>query len=249
MSRMLTLRATAGFAGIAVLWALLPAAASAASSSADKQDKSQSSPAQAAKPEQELDEIIVNGHRIKANRDPVQILAWLRRLLGKYRYEGYVELGDGSAKIRQPVTGAGDCVAFGAAPGVHCTIQVSWPEVRGPNGEAVPGGVSTLVPAMVQYGLDPDRLGVRYMQVDNRGMAERGNGYLWGDVLETKSPCVGIAGNCQRITHIEAHPPDGSLIEMQVDIEKDSIRLMRYRFEMHRTAAARAGAESQKPDK
>jgi hypothetical protein len=112
---------------------------------------------------------------------------------------------------------------------------VLWDEVHGPNGEEVPGGVSTLSPAMIQYGLDPDRLGVRFMQVDNRGIAERGNGYLFSDTLATTTPCVGIS-DCQRITKINAHT-DGNFIETTIEIKASGRLVARYFLVMTRRTA------------
>lgn len=182
---------------------------------------------------EELDEILVRGARVKPDRDPVAILAWLRRFVGEFSYSGYVDVrAEGIPRQRNGITGSASCVAFGEAPGVHCTLNVAWKEVRGPNDEEVPGGVSTLSPAMIQYGLDPDRLGVRFMQVDSRGIAERGNGYLFSNTLTTTTPCVGMP-DCQRITKINAHP-DGNFIETQIDIEKSGRLVARYFLVMTR---------------
>jgi hypothetical protein len=123
---------------------------------------------------------------------------------------------------------------------VHCTVNVLWDEVHGLDGEEVPGGISTLSPAMIQYGLDPDRLGVRFMQVDSRGIAERGNGYLFSDTLTTTTPCVGIP-ECQRTTKINAHP-DGNFIETTIDIETGGRLVARYFLVMtRRTPMEEAG--------
>lgn len=190
--------------------------------------------APAARSSQELDEVLVNGVRVKPDRDAVKILGWLRRLVGQFSYLGYVDVrADGVPRQRQGVHGVGKCIAFGKAPGVNCTVSVVWPEVHGPDGEDILGGVSMLNPAMLQFGLDADRLGIRYMQVDSRGIADRGNGYLWGDTLMTTTHCVGIPGECQRITRITPQP-DGQFVEMQTDIEMDGRRVVRYLFVMQR---------------
>lgn len=184
--------------------------------------------------DEELDEIVVTG--AKRVRKPEALIAWLRRLVGQYTYEGYVDVrSDGAPSGRQPVKGVGDCVGFGPAPGVQCVLKVIWPEVHGPEGKEVPGGVSSLAPAMILYGLDPDYLGIRYMQLDNKGLADSGQGYLRGDTLTTKAPCVDIPGNCTRTTQIDAQG-DGKVIRMQIDIEKDEQRLVRFMFVQHRLA-------------
>lgn len=188
--------------------------------------------------EEELDEVTVRGNRIAPVRSMRIILEWLVRLVGQYRYEGFVELspGPGVPKDRLPVRGFGDCVRFGIAPGVQCSVAVLWPEVKGPDGEEVVGGVSTLNPAMILYGLDPDRRGIHFLQVDQRGIADGGVGYLIGDVLTATAPCEDIPGNCRRTTRIDAQP-DGKLIQMQVDIEQEGVRVARFHFEMQRIPA------------
>jgi len=122
---------------------------------------------------------------------------------------------------------------FGTAPGVQCTIQVAWPEVQGADGAAVPGGTSSLVPAMTLYGLDPDFLGIHYLEVDSKGMANAGHGYVWGDTLLTTTACVDMPGKCQRVTRINAHP-DGKLVETRIDIEVDARRQVRFMFVQRR---------------
>jgi hypothetical protein len=182
---------------------------------------------------QELSEVLVQGKRTKPVRNPQLIIDWMRRLVGQFRYQGYVELHDsnGAPRGQQPVTGKGDCVAFGLAPGVQCTIKVNWPEDEVDPGTELLGGVSYLDPAMVLYGLDPDELAVHYLQVDNKGVADGGLGYLLGDTMTTRDPCVGIAGDCTRTTKITARP-DGQLVQTQIDIERDGQLAVRYLFVM-----------------
>ena len=201
-----------------------------------------SPPAATAGPE--LDELLVEGNRVKPTRDPQKIVNWLKLLVGKFRYGGYVQLhGEGVSSRLLPAQGSADCTAFGRAPGVHCQVNVAWPEVHGPEGQDVPGGVSTLAPAMVEYGLDTDHLGIRFLQVDNQGLANFGQGYLVGDTLITTTPCPDVTGNCQRTTRITAHA-DGKLIEMQIEIVQDYERRVRYRFLLQRVGEVPAGAIS-----
>jgi hypothetical protein len=183
--------------------------------------------------DQELSEVLVQGKRTKPVRDPQIIIDWMRRLVGQFRYVGFVELHDpnGAPRGQQPVSGKGDCVAFGLAPGVQCTIKVSWPEAHGDDGQEILGGVSNLQPAMVLYGLDPDELAVHYLLVDNKGVADGGLGYLKGDTMTTADPCVGIPGDCTRTTRITAEP-DGKLVQMQIDIEREGQLAVRYLFAM-----------------
>lgn len=193
----------------------------------------------------ELDEILVSGAR--KTRDPVAVLEWLRRLLGQYSYEGYVELrSPGAPQGRLPVRGSGECTGFGPGPGVQCAMRVTWPRVRGADGAEVPGGVSSLVPAMTLYGFDADFIAIRFQQVDNKGLANPGRGYLTGDVLTTREPCVDVLEHCERITRINAHP-DGSVIQTQVDIEQDSVLVVRYVFVQNRIAGPEHAASGEGP--
>lgn len=184
---------------------------------------------------EELDEIELTG--VRRNRKPAALVSWLRRLVGEYRSEGYVELRDhqGASLGRQPVRGGAECVAFGEAPGVQCSMQMTWPSVLGTNDEEIPGGRSSLLPAMILYGLDPDYLAIHYLQVDNRGIADAGHGYLYGDTLSTRMPCADMPGDCERVTSITA-ADEGKLVQMQIDLNQGGVRLARYLFALHRVA-------------
>jgi hypothetical protein len=187
--------------------------------------------------DEELDEVLVSGAR--RVRSEQGLAAWLNRLIGQFSYEGFVELeSDGAPRGRQPVNGASKCVAFG--PAVHCVVQAVWPEVRGSNGEALPGGVSTLAPAMIMYGADVNFMAIHSQQVDNRGVADSGLGYLQGNVLTTITECMDFPGECRRTSRVNARP-DGKLIRMQIDIEQDSKRMVRYSFVLRRLPQAEVG--------
>jgi hypothetical protein len=204
-------------------------------------------PAQAPAPEQlrELSEVVVSGEA--PTRKVAELIPWLRRLLGQYSYEGYVDLGGkGQPEDRRTVRGGGTCVGFGVAPGVQCEIVVRWPEVRGENGEEVMGGVSPFNPAMILYGLEPDELGIRYLQVDNRGLAEGTTGYVIGNTATFRTACVDVPEGCQRITRITAES-ESKFIDMQIDTEINYELAMRYRFQLTRVAEAQAGQASAAP--
>jgi hypothetical protein len=231
-----------GFRIGGVLLALLPLAAvlaaSAPASSADAAKKTQE--------DEQLDEVLVNGTRIRAVRDPQKVLDWFARLVGKFTYEGQVDLhGQGRDEDKRSVHGMQDCVGFGPAPAVHCTINAIWPESRGPQGEQIPGGVSTLNPAMLLFGFEPDHIGIRYMLVDDKGVAQGALGLLMGDTLTSKTPCVDLPGDCQRSVRITAQP-DGQALEMHIDLERDGRPAIAYAFVLHRmpgTPAVVIGAQ------
>lgn len=182
--------------------------------------------------DEELDEVSIDG--VRPTRKPSDVITWMRRLVGQFAYQGYIDLGgQGNPEDQHPVRGQADCVGFGVAPAVQCEIRVLWAEVRGADGEEIPGGVSNLNPAMILFGFEPDEVGIRFMQVDNKGIAEPALGRVVGDTLVSRAPCVNQPGNCERVTRITAEP-DLRLIQMHVDIEVDYRRSLGYRFVMRR---------------
>jgi hypothetical protein len=189
---------------------------------------------------QELDEVVVTGEKIKTrSRD---LREWLKLLVGKYTYEGYVDLcGQENARDLRPVTGTAACVASGENPNVHCTVNVRWPAARGENGAPVLGGVSSLAPAFAIYSLEnryqPEKhtyqLGLVFTQVDNKGIAEWASGTLVGDTFTSNEPCVGIPGACRKVTKITARPKSKQ-ITTQVDVEIDNRRVLHQSFVLNR---------------
>ena len=200
-------------------------------------------PLRPALPDQELDEAVVQGNRLKPTRDPQKIVNWLKLLVGKFRYEGGVEIQVEADRARRQAQGSADCTAFGLAPGVHCEIHLFWPGVQGAGGVEIPGGAPTLLPAMIQYGLNPDNIGIRFLLVDNKGLAHYGQGYLVNDTLTTTTPCSEASGNCQRITRVTPSV-DGQTVDMQFDIERDLQNVASYRFRLLRQDQAPEGAIS-----
>lgn len=228
-------RMTALAQGIVLVW-LLPGAALAASPASRE-----SPPAAAPEEPDELGEVVVSGEQ--PTRKVADLIPWIRRLLGQYTFEGHVDLGGkGEPEDRMPANGVGLCVGFGVAPGVQCEINVGWPESTGPDGEEVMGAVSHLAPAMILYGVEPDHIGIRYLQVDNRGLAEGATGQIIGDTATFRTPCVDMPEDCQRITRITV-PSDSRFIDMQIDTAVNDRLAMRYRFQLTRVAEAQSPAQ------
>ena len=139
------------------------------------------------------------------------------------------------------VLGSGLCVGFGLAPGVQCEIHVNWRIPEGARGPGTLAGVSYLTPAMILYGVEPDDLGIRYLQVDNRGLAEGATGVVVGNTASFTTACVDVPQGCQRVTRITA-PPDSKTLDMQVDTNVDGQLALRYRFKFTRVAEVQAPA-------
>jgi hypothetical protein len=214
---------------------LLSGVAFAAQPSASQRRES----ARAAEQLQELGEVVVSGE--KPTRRIADLIPWLRRLLGRYEFAGYVDLGgQGNPEDLLRVRGSGECVGFGVAPGVQCEIDVRWPKVTGPAGEDVIGGVSYLSPAMILYGVEPDERGIRYLQVDNRGLAEGATGLVTGDTAAFRTPCVDMAADCHRVVRITARE-DSKIVDMQIDTELNYQVVTRFRFQLTRVAQLQTG--------
>jgi hypothetical protein len=146
-------------------------------------------PAEAAAPRQPLETLV----RHLPPPTPVDMDVWLRRLVGRFRWEGMLDTQplqapvDGSNLLR--VQGMGDCVAVGQGPGVQCVLDVRWPEMWSLAGDPV--AVPNLTPAMSLYGIDAVRERYVYLQVDNKGLAVGGPGTLYGATATLRAPCIG----------------------------------------------------------
>ena len=130
-------------------------------------------------------------------------------------------------------------MGFGVAPGVQCELNVKWPQIPGPNGEAVMSGIFGMEPMMILYGLEPDELGIRYLQVNNRGLAEGATGYMIDDTVTFKTPCVNTAPGWQRITGVTARS-DNKVVDFQIDTELDYKVAARFNFKLRRVGNPQA---------
>jgi hypothetical protein len=200
-----------------------------------------------------------------------ELEAWLKRLVGSFRYEGDVAEAIAQFSIgrdvrtqysRSHAKGMADCIGFGDGPGVQCVIKVTWPPTRayhpaqgGAGSPSTPGFAEYLIlnPAMSLYGIDPDKLGIRYMQVNGKSVAEIGLGTLNGDVLAFETPCkLGeLPTTCRQFTRIIA-APDRKSIRIEIDAKLSiSLTKISFRFLLHRVpersseAASSTGADLQ----
>lgn len=188
----------------------------------------------------QLNDVVVSGE--KPTRQPSVLIDWIRRLPGQYTIDGKVDLGGkGNANERWSAYGTGSCVAFGVAPGVTCEISVRWPPIPGPHGPEVVSAVSDLAPAMIAYAMEPDDLGIRYMMVNSKGLAEGTTGYIIGDTATFKTPCVNAPPGCQRVIRITVESGN-PLVQMQVDTELSTQLAARFDFKFRRVAQLQAEA-------
>ncbi|MEO8313475.1 MAG: hypothetical protein ABI645_01660 [Pseudomonadota bacterium] len=186
------------------------------------------------KTNEELNQVTISAE--KPTRKVADLIPFLRRILGEYSVDGKVDLGgQGKPDERWSVYGSTNCVGFGVAPGVQCELNIKWPPVPGPNAEDVMSGITAMSPTMVLYGLEPDELGIRYLQVNSRGLAEGATGYMIDDTVTFKTPCVNTAPGCERITKITARS-DSKIVDMQIDTEVDYKLAARFTFKLRRIA-------------
>jgi hypothetical protein len=196
-------------------------------------------PATSTEQSQELDEVIVKGQRISPKprtwKELQKPFDWLARLVGEFDIDGSVDLhARGRPEDLRKVSGRADCVGFGIGPGVQCDLSVLWEPTKGPGGEEIPGGISTLNPAVMLFGFEPVLPGVSWILVDSEGNAETSVGVMVSvDILHSRSKCVAIAGNCERLMQITA---DSALkhFDMEIDLRMEGETAVRFRFVMHR---------------
>lgn len=211
--------------------ALVPAISSAASPVSPVAEA-------AAERVEELSEVLVSGEKpLNSVKD---LIPWIRRLLGRYSLQGYVDVGGkGDPADRRTVRGVGLCMGFGVAPGVQCEIHVVGPQATVDGEASVPESVAALAPAIILYGVEPDDLGIRYLQVDSRGLAEGATGDVVADTATFRTRCVDMAEGCERVTRITA-VSEGQVVDVQVDTEVHSQLAARLRFQMTRVAEVQA---------
>lgn len=186
--------------------------------------------------DQELDEVLVEGRR--AVRKPQAILDWMARLVGQFTVDGKVDLHGNSEKGLLDLQGRSTCVGLGPGPAVQCELGIRWPEARGSGGEKIAGGISNLDPALMVFGFEPNRIGIRHMLVGNDGIADGAMGYLLsGDTLLTRARCGGIAGSCERTVSVTAEP-DAQTVRVRIEVQIDLRKAVTIAFVMHRVTGA-----------
>lgn len=190
-------------------------------------------------PEEELDEVVVEGDRIKSRissyKELQKPLDWLARLVGEFRIGGGVELlAQDDAGDPLAVTGAAVCIGFGIGPGVQCDFRALWRETAESASEAITGGASTYNPAVLLLGFDPLAGSVSYIMVDARGYADTAGGTMVSaDTMRARSSCFAMAARCDQVLRISASP-DGETFEMMIDRQIEQQPAVRFRFVMER---------------
>jgi hypothetical protein len=148
---------------------------------------------------------------------------WLQRLVGRYKFDGMIEVGIGGncPPMCEPIKGLGDCVPVGKGPGVQCIFNATWQDLFQVNFEsgtatAPPGAVAYLDPAMLLFGIDPGAASINNLLVNDKGLPEGGLGSIVNITSKFTTACVNESAGCLRVMRIEAKP-EANLIYMWVD--------------------------------
>lgn len=181
-------------------------------------------------------------------RKTAEIDAWLRRLVGRFRYEGFyaVVVPSPAPPPPIPVKGMADCIGIGGGPGLQCVVNALWDDERwGGKRFAKWGGgwVTSDSPALLLYGIDPLASKVSYLQVDHRGIAQDGSGLLNGDTLSYRERWVNPPEPVpikERIVRIHA-PARGDVIHISVELVVGYEPVFRIDLDLHRVPQRPAG--------
>jgi hypothetical protein len=183
------------------------------------------------------------------------MLAWLRRLVGRYTLDGYIDpCGSGYIREQRAVTGKADCIATSVTPDVHCKFNLSWPAAGKGSGATTPDNVSDIAPAQLlfsievplviktpfgtlippnYYGDGANHSGIVLVQVDNKDVGEYASGVLVNDTFLSTEPCMDKPGDCHRITRVTIKSEPGEIF-MTVEVRTDGQRVTRQVFTLHR---------------
>lgn len=117
----------------------------------------------------------------KREQKAADMKTWLPRLVGRFRIGGVVD------SVNGPIGASGkvDCIAIGDGPGVQCVMYASWDEIfdtRFPP-QTITGALSFLGPASILYGVDPNAVAIRIMQLDTDGLVTDGAAQLNGNTM------------------------------------------------------------------
>jgi hypothetical protein len=170
--------------------------------------------------------------------------AWLRRLEGRFRIEG-IFFRDNQPDEPRHARGMEDCISIGPGAGMQCVINVLWDEDYGVDGQDGQTGVSSLAPAMIEYGFDPVASKVRSLQVDNQSLGEPSAGTLKGETVSYSTRCANTPASrlCRRVTHIYM-PADRSYIRITIEVEFNYERFSSLELDLRPMTPEEAAAES-----
>jgi hypothetical protein len=104
-------------------------------------------------------------------------------------------------------------------------------------GESEPDGKAAVHSAVLMFAHDRAINGIRFMQVDDDGVAEGGSGLLSGDTLVATSPCARIAGKCVGKLSVTAGL-DLQSVKMELNMEVAGKHVGGYQLTLRREAVS-----------
>lgn len=206
---------------------------------------------------EELDEVVVEGDRVKPRprsfNELQKPIDWMARLVGEFDIGGSVVISmAGDREESRDVSGHANCVGFGLGPGVQCELQVTWPVSAGPDGMEVRGGISRFDPAVLLLGYEPVQGSVNYILVDNQGFAETAVGEMSSaDTMRSRTDCALdaiAAGTCDQVLRITADP-DLRTIAVRIEQRIDLAPAVRYNFVLNRVPGSKAVVYGRKQER
>jgi hypothetical protein len=108
------------------------------------------------------------------------------------------------------------------------------PSVFQPNFPGLPLPRRPATPDQLERDREPEQTGVSWILVDGKGVAESAVGKMVSaDTMQSRSSCVGVAGDCERVFRITAWP-DMKVVEFRIIVVIDADEAVNYTFVMHR---------------
>lgn len=151
---------------------------------------------------------------------------WLGRLAGRFDATTR-SLGTGGPTVLPsgreifpdpPLSHALDCAPVGSGPGISCLFQAT---------DSTTGELSLAY----LFGVDVDRLGIRFLWLDAQGHAREGFGKLKGNTLEVKIPCAAssacLGDRTMRFTAPDSARRIDITFEANVRLPRNSVQTIR----------------------
>jgi hypothetical protein len=163
-----------------------------------------------------------------------ELEVWLQRLVGRFRIEGVAKVFVAQSRIchagscyrHRHTQGDANCERVASGAGIHCAINIAQPKfLPSTTDEAYLPQVGDRWPgpfldgAIILFGINPERLGIRFLLVDAKSIAYEAFGVLEGDSVTFKSGCGTdpFSSSCQRLFWFRAKADDNR-VEMTLDM-------------------------------
>jgi hypothetical protein len=177
-----------------------------------------------------------------ATSDRAELRAFIARLPGRFRIEGFIEQGYIEAS-RSKISGVADCAGIGTGLGVHCAITASWPVLdmnlaRIGAQESPSEVLNTFRPAVLALGVESEGTRARVVLVTADSIANSWSGALDGNTLEAQRLDNCMDPRCFRSLTMDADPASGT-----ITLSLPAPRGIVITLAMHPDAQARPGSK------